>query len=95
MGGTIRHIFPDVVIAPSAMVAFTDTQCEISPYLGISADSPDYWDISPHIYRFVAASMEQIHNFHTVDERIHLDAHLSTIRFFYKFVQNTIGWQAL
>lgn len=27
MGGTIRHLFPDTVIAPSAMVAFTDTQC--------------------------------------------------------------------
>lgn len=28
MGGTIRCLFPDTVIAPSAMVAFTDTQCQ-------------------------------------------------------------------
>ena len=27
MGGTIRYIFPGAVVAPSAMIAFTDTQC--------------------------------------------------------------------
>jgi len=57
------------------------------------ADRKDYWDVSPHIYRFAPASMKHLLNYHTVNERIHLDAHLSTIRFFYKLIQNTKGWE--
>lgn len=28
MGGTIKHLFPGTIVVPSAMTAFTDTQCE-------------------------------------------------------------------
>jgi len=51
--------------------------------------------VSKNIYRFVPASLEHILNYHTVDERIHIDAHMSTIKFFYKFMRNSIGWEAL
>lgn len=37
--------------------------------------------------------MTQMLNYHTVDERIHIDAHLSMIRFFYKLIQNSQGWR--
>ena len=40
------------------------------------------------------ASLEHILNYHTVNERIHMDAHMSTIKFFHKFIQNTVGWDA-
>lgn len=30
VGGTIRHVFPGAIVVPSAMTAFTDTQCESS-----------------------------------------------------------------
>lgn len=30
VGGTIRHVFPGAIVVPSAMTAFTDTQCEFS-----------------------------------------------------------------
>ncbi|KAL7420324.1 hypothetical protein Q5752_005293 [Cryptotrichosporon argae] len=80
MGGTIKHLFPGTVIVPSAMTAFTDTR--------------HCWALSKHIYRFVPASLEHILNYHTVNERIHIHAHMSTIRFFYKFLHNSIGWQA-
>jgi Gly-Xaa carboxypeptidase len=33
-------------------------------------------------------------NFHTVDERIHTTAHLTSTRWFYKLIQNTQGWKA-
>ncbi|WOO84221.1 Carboxypeptidase S [Vanrija pseudolonga] len=80
VAGTIRHQWPGSVVVPSAMTAFTDTQW--------------YWDSSPHIYRFAPASMKHILNFHTVDERIHLDAHLSVIRFMYKILRNSHGWKS-
>ncbi|BEI97127.1 hypothetical protein CcaverHIS631_0207160 [Cutaneotrichosporon cavernicola] len=63
VGGTIKHVFPGAVVVPSAMTAFTDTQF--------------YWDLSKNIYRFAPASMAHMLNYHTVDERIHIDAHLS------------------
>jgi hypothetical protein len=28
MGGTIKHVFSGTIVTPSAMTAFTDTQCE-------------------------------------------------------------------
>lgn len=37
--------------------------------------------------------MKHLLNYHTVNERIHIDAHLSTIQFFYKLLQNTKGWR--
>lgn len=30
-GGTVKHVFPGAVVVPSAMTAFTDTQCEYRP----------------------------------------------------------------
>lgn len=38
--------------------------------------------------------MKHILNFHTVDERIHLDAHLSVVRFMYKILRNSDGWKS-
>ncbi|TNY18491.1 hypothetical protein DMC30DRAFT_51975 [Rhodotorula diobovata] len=80
MTGTTRHIWPGAVVAPSGMIANTDTKYS--------------WPLSRNIYRFVPGSLELIKAFHTVDERIHIDAHLSGIRFFYKLLRNTEGWQA-
>ncbi|KAM0754519.1 carboxypeptidase S [Meredithblackwellia eburnea MCA 4105] len=77
MGSTVRHIWEDAVVAPSGMIANTDTK--------------HYWSLTNNIYRFVPASLDLIKNFHTVDERIHIDAHLSSIRFFYKLIRNTEG----
>lgn len=57
-------------------------------------DLIDYWDLSKYIYRFVPASLEHIKNYHTVDERIHIDAQLSVTRFYYKLIQNSVGWEA-
>ncbi|KAI5475840.1 Gly-Xaa carboxypeptidase [Pseudohyphozyma bogoriensis] len=80
MGGTVKAIWEDAVVAPSGMIANTDTKW--------------YWNVSKNIYRFVPSSLELLQNFHTVDERIHTDAHLSTIEFYYKLIQNTQGWKS-
>ncbi|BGP42648.1 hypothetical protein JCM10449v2_006660 [Rhodotorula kratochvilovae] len=80
MAGTTRHIWEGAVVAPSGMVANTDTKYS--------------WPLTRNIYRFVPGSLELIKAFHTVDERIHIDAHLSGVRFFYKLLRNTEGWEA-
>ncbi|ODN90740.1 hypothetical protein L198_06056 [Cryptococcus wingfieldii CBS 7118] len=80
MGGTIKHIFPGAVVVPSGMTTFADTQY--------------FWNVATHIYRFAPASLEIIKNYHTVDERIHVDASMSTIQFFYKVMRNSVGWQS-
>ncbi|KAL7410316.1 hypothetical protein BDY24DRAFT_400131 [Mrakia frigida] len=78
MAGTTRHVFDGSVVAPSAMIANTDTA--------------RVWNLTRNIYRFVPASLELVKNFHTVDERIHTTAHLTTTRWMYKLIRNTEGW---
>ncbi|KAK4046898.1 hypothetical protein OIO90_006406 [Microbotryomycetes sp. JL221] len=77
ISGTIRHVFKDAVVAPSGMIANTDTKW--------------VWKLTENIFRFVPARLELITGFHTVDERIHTDAHLTGIQFFYKLIQNVQG----
>ncbi|GAA5821772.1 hypothetical protein JCM11251_001018 [Rhodosporidiobolus azoricus] len=79
MAGTTKKLWPEAIIAPSAMIANTDTKYS--------------WKLTPNIYRFVPGSLELIKNFHTVDERIHIDAHLTGIRWFRQLILNTEGWE--
>ncbi|GAA6033233.1 hypothetical protein JCM8097_003008 [Rhodosporidiobolus ruineniae] len=79
MAGTARHIWPEAVAAPLGMIANTDTK--------------HYWNLTENIYRFVPGRLDQIKNFHTVDERIHRDSHLSGIRYFYKLLRNSEEWE--
>lgn len=55
MSGTIRHVWPEAVVAPSGMVANTDTKW--------------YWNVTRNIFRFVPSKLDLIKDFHTVNER--------------------------
>ncbi|GAA5862369.1 hypothetical protein JCM3774_002494 [Rhodotorula dairenensis] len=80
IAGTTRHIWQDAIATPTGMMANTDTKYS--------------WNLTSSIYRFVPGRIDQIKGFHTVNERTHIDAHLSGIRFFYKLIRNTEGWEA-
>ncbi|GAA5958380.1 hypothetical protein JCM8115_002448 [Rhodotorula mucilaginosa] len=80
VAGTTRHIWNDAIAAPTGMMANTDTKYS--------------WNLTSSIYRFLPGRLDQIKDFHTVNERAHIDAHLSGIRFFYKLIRNTEGWEA-
>ncbi|KAL7421834.1 hypothetical protein Q5752_003605 [Cryptotrichosporon argae] len=81
IGGTIRTVFgAHTVVSPTGMYANTDTA--------------HMWNVTKHIYRFTPAFVQDAPNQHTVSERISLDAHLSTTRFYYKLLRNTQGWAA-
>ncbi|POY76341.1 hypothetical protein BMF94_0537 [Rhodotorula taiwanensis] len=79
IAGTTRHIWHDAIATPTGMMANTDTKYS--------------WNLTEHIYRFVPGRIDQIKGFHTVNERTHIDAHLTGIRFFYKLIRNTEGWE--
>ncbi|WVO16200.1 hypothetical protein L204_103871 [Cryptococcus depauperatus] len=81
MAGTCKHVFGKrVIVSPSGMFANTDTK--------------HMWDVTKNIYRFSPALVSENLHQHTVDERISLNAHLNTTRFFYKLIRNSDGWRA-
>jgi len=74
---TIREVFPDVVVAPSLMVAATDSR--------------NYMDVTDKIFRFfpVRAKPEDLSRFHGTNERIGIDNYADIIRFYRRLIQNT------
>ncbi|KAJ9118393.1 hypothetical protein QFC24_006222 [Naganishia onofrii] len=80
IGSTIKKVFgDDVVVAPSAMFANTDTRA--------------YWNLTRNLYRFAPTSIADFRNPHTVDEAMSIKGHLTTIEFFYQLLHNTAGWK--
>ncbi|VVT56784.1 uncharacterized protein SAPINGB_P005271 [Magnusiomyces paraingens] len=65
-----------VIVAPSLMVANTDTV--------------HYWRLSDNIFRFAPYRYESVtaNNIHTVDERIALDVHIEAAAFYYSYILN-------
>ncbi|MGV7218472.1 M20 family peptidase [Bradyrhizobium sp. UFLA05-112] len=76
---TIREIFPDVVVAPSLMVAATDSR--------------HYADIADNIFRFspVRANGEDLKRFHGTNERLSIEGYADMIRFYRRLIENTAG----
>jgi Gly-Xaa carboxypeptidase len=86
LGGTIRHVFEDlvftnltypIVTAPSLMPANTDTRY--------------YWHLTKNIFRFspfYANDIVKDNHIHSVDEKVEFDAHLQLLTFFYEYIQN-------
>ncbi|OCF36827.1 Gly-X carboxypeptidase [Kwoniella heveanensis CBS 569] len=81
LAGTAKHVFGEkTIVSPSGMFANTDTR--------------HFWNLTEGLYRFTPALVSENLNQHTVDERISLEGHLNTTRFFYKLIRNSEGWQA-
>lgn len=72
---TIREVFPDAVVAPSLMVAGTD--------------SVHYDAISDHVYKFspIRASGADLSRFHGTNERLGVAGHADAIRFYHRLIQ--------
>lgn len=73
---TIRQVFQQTYVAPSLMIAATD--------------SKHYTDISQNIYRFlpVQLSKEDLPRIHGADERIKIDDYKKMICFYYLLMKN-------
>ncbi|KAF2863440.1 Zn-dependent exopeptidase [Piedraia hortae CBS 480.64] len=82
LAGTTRSLYTvddePVVVSPMIMTGNTDTR--------------HYWDLTKHIFRYGPGYDPNWENdmkkVHTVNERISVENHLSTVRWYVKFIQN-------
>lgn len=74
---TIKEVFPNVLVAPSLLIATTDSQ--------------HYSKLSKNIYRFRPfwLNQEDLARFHGVNERISVENFQQSIKFFYQLIRNT------
>ncbi|KAJ7512719.1 putative Gly-X carboxypeptidase [Mycena galericulata] len=73
--GTARHLFgEDAIVAPLLMNGGTDTRA--------------FQNLSRAIYRFQPLRGTDRYDIHTVDERVHIDGQLNTIRWIFALIQN-------
>ncbi|MGB3068662.1 MAG: M20 family peptidase [Ottowia sp.] len=77
MNRTLRSLFPDVLVAPSLMIAATDSR--------------HFTGVSDHIYRFspVRAKTEDLARFHGTNERVSVANFGELIRFYVQLLRNT------
>lgn len=74
---TVREIYPDVIVAPSLVVATTDAR--------------HYTAVSKNIYRFIPVKVTrpQIGGIHGTDEKIKIEEYKNTIRFYRQLILNS------
>ncbi|KAJ7108498.1 hypothetical protein C8R44DRAFT_802850 [Mycena epipterygia] len=78
--GTARHLWgEDAIVAPLLMNGGTDTR--------------SFENLSRAIYRFQPIRSTDRYDIHTVDERIHIDGHLNTIRWIFALIQNASAFR--
>jgi carboxypeptidase PM20D1 len=74
---TIRQVYEDVVVAPTMMLA--------------SSDSRHYSGVSRNIYRFapIVVTSEDMARIHGVDERVKIDDWLRGVTYYYYLIRNS------
>ncbi len=74
---TIQETFPEVVVAPSLVIAATDSR--------------HYTALSDHIYRFLPVQLEHsdLSRFHGIDERIEKEQYWRVVQFYRRLVENS------
>lgn len=74
---TIQETFPEVVVAPSLVIAATDSR--------------HYTGISDHIYRFLPVQLERsdLNRIHGINERIGKDQYWRVTQFYRRLVENS------
>ncbi|TIB95373.1 carboxypeptidase S [Wallemia mellicola] len=72
--GTLKNVFGDeLIVSPHLMNGNTDTR--------------HYWKLTNNIYRFEAFDESLSRDIHTVNERVHKDAHIQSMTFLHQFIQ--------
>ncbi|KAJ7839141.1 hypothetical protein B0H14DRAFT_2787840 [Mycena olivaceomarginata] len=77
--GTSLYLWPDAIVTPYLSTGGTDTRA--------------YLNLTRAIYRFAGIKDSQWENMHTVDERLHVDGHISSIEWIHAFIQNADGFR--
>jgi len=74
---TLQETFKNVVVAPSLVVAATDSR--------------HFADVADNTYRFMPVQLnnEELKGFHGVNERISIENYKQAIRFYYRLIRNS------
>lgn len=74
---TIRQIYPEAIVAPTIMLA--------------SSDSKHFTGVSPNIYRFapIIVTSDDMARIHGVDERVRTEDFLKGITYYYYLIRNS------
>ena len=74
---SVQEIFPNVIVAPSLVVAATDSRY--------------FYELSENIYRFMPVSIDrsELEGFHGINERISLENYQQMIRFYRQLILNS------
>ena len=77
LGQTIRQLFPDVIVAPSLLVAATDSR--------------HFAGLSDNVYRFAPLQLTQqdISRLHGIDERISVEDYERCVKFYIQLIRNS------
>jgi len=73
---TIKQLFPDAVVAPSLVIAATDSR--------------HFSEVSKHIYRFLPIQIlkKDTKRFHGIDERVSFENYKQAVRFYRQLILN-------
>lgn len=73
---TIKQTFPNTVVAPALVIAFTDSR--------------HYKNLTPNIYRFMPVQLvkDDLSGIHGINERISINNYENMIRFYHQLVMN-------
>jgi carboxypeptidase PM20D1 len=76
---TIRGLFPSALVAPTLVVAATDSRY--------------YTALSPNVYRFspMVVTREDLERIHGTNERISIEAYLRMVRFYRELLRTAAG----
>ncbi|MBR9922315.1 MAG: M20/M25/M40 family metallo-hydrolase [Bacteroidetes bacterium] len=74
---TCLEIYPEVVVAPSLVIGYTDSR--------------QYQDLSDQIYRFCPVQIDRsdLTRIHGIDERLAVDDYLNLIRFYHQLIRES------
>lgn len=74
---TLRQVYPEAVIAPTMMLA--------------ASDSRHYLPVSSNIYRFapINVTSEDMARIHGLNERVNKEDYLNAVRFYYQLIKNS------
>ncbi|ODV98441.1 hypothetical protein PACTADRAFT_48207 [Pachysolen tannophilus NRRL Y-2460] len=89
--GSLRHYYEDIAFKASGI---SDKEVIVTPSLGTgNTDTQHYWNLTDNIYRYIPAFTSTpfeaglTGGLHSVNERIDFEGHLSTIVFYYEYLQ--------
>jgi Gly-Xaa carboxypeptidase len=108
IAGTTKAVFgAEVIVTPTGMYGERHvSSLAIAELRVANTDTAKMWNLSRNLYRFTPAMISDTPNQHTIDEvsgsqarggrclsqRISVDAHVNTTRFYYKLIRNADDW---